>query len=774
MPGSSRGYSDLLKQRGFVSLLAAQALGVFNDNAFKTILSLFILARATTAADRSWMLSACGALFVLPYILFSAYAGQVADRLSKRWVIIPMKLAETALMTLGTVAMFSAYIPVMLAVLFLMGTHSTFLAPAKEGILPEMLPDADLSRANGLLQLTVYTMIVFGPVAAGLLLSVFPDRPYFPAALLVFVALSGVALSLGITRVPPCGYKERFRWNFAGEFWRDFAEIRASRPLFLTVLGIAYFWLLGAVYLLNVLVYGRELLHLGDRELSILNACISIGIGIGATMAGKLSGDHVELGLVPIGSIGLGTFGIDLFFAKHSFVHALVGHGLLGIFGGMFIVPLEAFLQQRAGQQSKGRVIAASNVLTFIGVFIGSGLLWVLRGPFKIQPDQILLVMGFLSFGATAYILTILPDFMVRLCLWLLMHTFYRIQVCGRENLPRRGAALLVCNHISFVDPFVIGAYTQRFIRFLMYRHFYETRGIHWLAKLMGAIQISEADPPRQMVESLREAQGRLREGHLVCIFAEGAISRTGNMLRFRRGFERITRGLSVPIVPVHLDCVWGSIFSYERGHFFFKWPRQVPYPVTVSIGAALSPSTDAFEVRQAVMKLGAEAFAQRDATQRPLPELFLNAARRNWRRFAIADSFGRELNFGRALVGAMLFRRLILERCRNEKMIGILLPPSVPTALLNLGISLAGRVPVNLNYTASADALTLAIARCQIKTIFTSEKLLERFSISKRPGMVMIEDAAKSFSSATKVFHAIAARLLPRFVFDNGCYPPM
>lgn len=288
----------------------------------------------------------------------------------------------------------------------------------------------------------------------------------------------------------------------------------------------------------------------------------------------------------------------------------------------------------------------------------------------------------------------------------------------------------------------------------------------------MGSIPVSEEDPPRKMVESLHEAQARLREGDLVCIFAEGSITRTGNLLRFRRGFERITRGMSVPIIPIHLDRVWGSIFSYERGRFFFKWPRRIPYPVTVSFGAPLPPDAAAFEVRQAVMKLSAESFAHREASQRPLPELFLDAARRNRRRLAMADSFGREVSFGRALVGAMLFRRLINERSANEKTVGVLLPPSVPTALLNLGISLAGRVPVNLNYTASAEAMDIAIERSEIKTIFTSEKLLEKLSIAKRPGMVMIEDVAKTFSGTAKVLYTLAAFLLPPFVLRRWLLP--
>src|SRR5579862_3612853 len=769
---ASQGYSGVLKRPGYAFLLAAQALAVFDDNTFKQLLSYYALAVLTNPAARAQVFAWATALYVLPYILFSSYAGQIADRFSKRQVIIGLKIIEAIILSFATYAMFIGHINAMLAALFLLGVHAAFLDPAKEGILPQIFTDEDLSRANGLMQLTVYSMIVMGPVAAGFLFDSFSRSPYVPVAMLVGTALAGLLLALGITKVEPISQGEKFRLNLLAEFWHDFAEIRASRALLQTVLAIAYFWFLGAVYLQNVIGYGHDLLGLNATGISYLTASVSVGIALGAFIAGKLSGDQVELGLVPIGSVGLGVFGLYLYFIHHSFTHALAGHFLVGLSGGIFIIPLQSFLQARAGEHSKGRVIATSNVFTFTGVVLGAGLFSLLSGYLHLLPNQVLLVMALISFSATAYILTVLPDFMIRLCLWLLAHTFYSIKVRGGENLPKRGPALLVCNHISYVDPFLIGACTQRFIRFLMYRRFYETRGVHWLAKLMGAIPIAADDPPRQVVESLREAQAGLKAGDLVCIFAEGAISRTGNLLRFRRGFERITKGMDVPIIPIHLDRVWGSIFSYDRGKFFFKWPRRIPYPVTVSIGPGLPGNSTPFQVRQAVMKLSADAFARRDATQRPLPELFLDSARRNWSRFAMADSFGRRFNFGRTLVGAMLFRRMILERCAEEKLIGILLPPSVPTALLNLGISMAGRVPVNLNYTSSQESMTTAIAKCEIKTIFTTEKLLERLSIPRTPNMVMIEDVAKGFSSAAKFVHTASARLLPRFVLHAWLLP--
>jgi len=470
----------------------------------------------------------------------------------------------------------------------------------------------------------------------------------------------------------------------------------------------------------------------------------------------------VELGLVPIGSVGLGIFGVALYFTHHSFPLTLAGHFLVGLAGGIFIIPLQSFLQARAGEHSKGRVIAASNVLTFTGVFLGAGLFELLSGPLGLEPHEVLLVMATLSFAVTAYILTVLPDFTIRLAFFLLTHSICRIKVRGRQNLPLRGGALLVSNHVSFIDPFLIGASTERFIRFLLYRSFYARPGLRWFAKLMGAIPIAEQDTPHQVVQSLRTAQARLREGELVCIFAEGAITRTGNLLRFHRGFEHIMRGMNAPIIPVHLDGVWGGIFSYGRGKLFLKWLRRLPHPLTVSIGAPLASNATAFQVRQAVLKLSAEAFAQRDVTQRTLAESFINSAKRQWRHLALADSLGKTLTFGHTLVGAMLFRRLIQRRHRSEEMIGVLLPPMVPSALLNIGITLAGRVPVNLNYTTGPEALAAAIERCELKTIFTSQKLLARLGIAPRPEMVMIEDVTQEFPGSFKIVYGVAARLLP------------
>ena len=344
-----RGYSEVLKRRGFVYLLVAQALAVFDDNAFKQLVLLFVTARVISLATRNLVISLGTALYVLPYIVLSSYAGQVADRFSKRRVIIFMKILEASLLVLATIAMAVGQVAAMLAVLFLLGIHACFLDPAKEGILPQIFPDEDLSRANGLMQLTVYTMIVSGPVAAGLLLDAFLSKPYVPVSMLVGTALLGLVVARGISRVPAIAPGEKFRWNGFSEFWQDFRGNPRIARAFPNRPGHRLF-----------LVSGRGLFAKRDRlrprsfafEQYRNQLPHGFGIdrhGLGAFVAGKLSGDQVELGLVPIGSVGLGVFGVFLFFGHHSFAQVFIGHFLLGFSGGIFIIPCNPTCRRTRG-----------------------------------------------------------------------------------------------------------------------------------------------------------------------------------------------------------------------------------------------------------------------------------------------------------------------------------------------------------------------------------------------------------------------------------------
>jgi acyl-[acyl-carrier-protein]-phospholipid O-acyltransferase/long-chain-fatty-acid--[acyl-carrier-protein] ligase len=373
----------------------------------------------------------------------------------------------------------------------------------------------------------------------------------------------------------------------------------------------------------------------------------------------------------------------------------------------------------------------------------------------RLPPHRLPLLSGILTLAGTLYILARLPDFLIRFTLWLLTHTLYRIRIVGRENVPSRGPALLVSNHISMADGLLVGSCLQRFVRFLVFRTYYYLPLFHWLFSRMKAIPIAGGDP-KLVAESLERARRELRDGHVVCIFAEGAISRTGNLLKFKRGFERIMEGLDVPVIPVHLDRLWGSIFSFASGRFFWKWPQRIPYPVTVSFGRPLPAHATAHQVREAVLELGADAVIHRRSPRDLLHLRFLSTARRNWFRLAIADSSGKQLTYGRALIASLLLARWLRQHptpnTQHLDAVGVLLPACAAGALANIAALFAGKIPVNLNFTAGPEAMDSALRQCNIRLILTSRAFVQKASLPEIPGMVFLEDIFPRFTLLDKI----------------------
>ncbi len=758
---ASGKYKDLLTALGFQAFLWTQFLGAFNDNVYKIVVAMLAVHVATSAGGGSGHLSLVGAVFLLPFYLFSGYAGHIADVSSKRTVLIVTKALEIVAMALGFVAFLSGRIDLMLGVLFLMALQSTFFSPAKYGILPEMFPDRDLSRANGLLEMTTFLAIILGTSIGSLVFAMWKDRLAWIALTLIGIAIAGTITSLAISRVPPSGSQKPFRLNPWAEIGEGLTRLYQERTLWLTVVGIAYFWFMGALLQMDIILLGKEVMELEDFWIGILGAFLAIGIGIGSVAAGRLSGDKVELGLVPLGSIGIGGFSILLASSTASYAQTVTALLLLGFSGGLFIVPLNAVLQQKSGREERGRVIATSNFVTTGGVLLASGVLWTLRDLFQLQADRIILVFGLFTLLGTVYILRILPDFLIRFTLWMVTHTIYRIRIVGQEHVPFHGPALLVCNHISHSDGLLVGACVQRFIRFMVYRPYYELKPLNWLFRLMRAIPVTGGNR-KEVIQSLERAREELRQGHVVCIFAEGALSRTGTLLPFKRGFERIVAGVDVPVIPVHLDRLWGSIFSFKDGKFFWKWPERIPYPVTVSFGSPLPATARAEEVRQAIMEMGSAAVEHRKTPRDLLHLRFLTTAKRRWFSLAMADSTGKKLSFGEALVSSLLLARWLQKQSLEDRMVGILFPPSIAGAVANIAVLLAGKVPVNLNFTAGREAMVSAIQQCSIRMILTSRIVLHKAKLEHMEGMVFLEEAVKGISSLQKVQTTLTALLLP------------
>jgi acyl-[acyl-carrier-protein]-phospholipid O-acyltransferase / long-chain-fatty-acid--[acyl-carrier-protein] ligase len=758
---ASGSYTEILKNRGFFFFFWTQFLGAFNDNFYKIIVTLIVLDIPEAAGGGKHFIPLIGGLFILPFLLFSGYSGYLADVYSKRTILVGVKCFEVVVMSFGLLGFISDSVAAMLAVVFLMGLHSTIFSPAKYGIIPEILPDRDLSRGNGLLEMSTFMAIILGTALGGTIYESWKHRLDWIGIVLIAIAVLGTLTSLGITRVPPSAAAKQFIPNPAAEIWQGTRRLYSDRTLWLTVMGISYFWFLGAFLQMVLPLYGKEILNLGETRIGLLWTFAALGVGAGSLMAGRLSGDKIELGLVPLGACGMGVFSLALFFIRPSFAVAAVLLLGIGFFAGFFAVPLNALLQQRADRDAKGRLIATNNVFNTIGVLAATALLGILVTRLRLTADLQILILGLLTFVMTVYVLCLMPDVAVRFVLWLITHSLYRIRVVGRENIPHDGPALLVSNHVSFVDALMIGASIPRFVRFMLLREYYDIRWLNWLFRLMKVIPVVPTSR-RGIVESLRRARAELESGEVVCIFAEGAISRTGHLLAFKRGFEKIVEGSTVPIIPVHLDQLWGSIFSFKKGRFFWKRPTLLPYHVTVSFGPSLPAGSDTQAVREAVQDLESEAARHRRRPRDLLHAKFIRTAKRRWFSFCMADTTGAELTFGRTLVGARLLASWLRHHTAGESMIGVLLPASVGGALANAAVALAGKVPVNLNFTAGTDAIGAAIERCGVKTILTSRLFLTRAGLMERPGMVFLEDLRKTFTGLQKVSALLTSLLLP------------
>jgi acyl-[acyl-carrier-protein]-phospholipid O-acyltransferase / long-chain-fatty-acid--[acyl-carrier-protein] ligase len=732
-------------KRGFWSLIVTQFQTAFNDNALKFLVIYIVVAMDFPQKQRDLLVLIVGALFALPFIFFSMTGGYFADRYSKRSVTIGTKFLELGVMAFFILGLALRSVPMECVGVFLISAEAALFGPSKYGLLPELLPDPRLSWGNGIIELGTFLASVGAMMAAGILADRYHGREAVAGLMLFAFTLFGLATSFGISRVPPADPARTFRWNPLGELGAQLKTIFADRILGWAVLGNTYLFFLAALLQFVIVIYGHDVLQIDDTHTAYLQAAIGIGIGLGSAAAGYLSGGKIEYGLIPLGALGMTVFGALLYSPRPALWVAGTHLAFLGFFGGLFAVPLGALIQHRPRPEQKGGVIAAANLLSFVGIFIAAGAYYLFSSVFHQTARGLFLDGAILTLISTAYSIYLLPDSLLRFVLWAATHSIYRIRVEGRENVPERGGALFVCNHMSFVDGCLLQAAVDRPIRFLIYKGIYDLPYVKPFAKLMGAIPISAEQRPREMLQSLRAATNAIKAGEIAGIFAEGQITRIGQMLPFRRGMERIMKGVDAPIVPVSLDGVWGSIFSFDRGRFFWKLPRSIPYPVTVSFGKPMPPTATPFEVRRAVRELQTAAYTHRKKHLRTLHHSLIRTAHLHPLRFAMADKRHPRTNWGSALLSAIFIARRLRPAWAGQEIVGILLPPSVPAALVNLAATLSGKVPVNLNYTISDEALASCAAQCNLATVITTKPLLDRIPL-KIPGKtILLEEAAAS-----------------------------
>jgi len=748
------------RARSLRSLLAAQFLGAFNDNAWK-LMVIFLLERQLSTPSEGELQQVAKLGFVvltIPLLLFSVPAGWLADRVSKRTVIIAMKWLELVLMA-GGLALLATHPDsgaALLAVLGLMGLQSAVFGPAKYGIVPELVPHTRISMANGLLGMWTFFAIIAGTILGPILLKESGSAPWIASTVLVSLSAVGVWFAHRIRPLPPA----RAEGGFADTIRGAWSAMRAEPALWLAALGAAAFWGVSSLLGQNVLVYARSVLELDEKWRTAPLGIYAIGIGIGSVVAGRISGDKVETGLIPLGAIGLAALTLLTGLTQPGVFGLGAIMALLGVCSGFVLVPLDSLLQWLAPADRRGGVISLANVLAFGGMLLGS-LLGGELADRGLSSTAIWTAAGVLTLAGTAWALWTLPIAFLRLIVFLYTHTLYRVTVRGAVNVPASGPALLTPNHMSYMDGLFLIAALDRPVRFVVDEEQYNRPFFKPVLKMAGAIPVSQNGGPKDILRALRAAGEALDRGELVCIFPEGQITRTGAMLGWRRGFERILKGRSAPILPVHLDRIWGSAFSHGRPNR----PREFPQKITVSFGTLLPSGTPLHRVRQAVVDLGSDAWNERHEDARTLHREFLASVRRGPWRLSLVDARAGALSRLEAAAGAIALARRLRPHWEGQERVGILLPAGVAATLVNAAAALAGREAINLNFTTTVES---AIRQAGVKSVVTSKRLVEMLPDDVTP--ILLESVAPLISRAAKLVASSAALLWPKRWVELYC----
>lgn len=651
------------------------------------------------------------------------------------------------------------------------------------------------------------------------------------AAFLMGLGVIGFIFTLIIKPLPAADPARKLKANPVGETIYNLRTLYSNRALFSTAMGMAFFWFMANLAQSTVLSFGDKILFLTESEVAPLQAMLVLGVAGGSLLAGLWSAGKIELGIVTIGGLGMSISATALFFVGTHFgpivastqssqptvsqtvaqesvasvsnrddrkspivkpsnnaptetvnraSHTPEGRRAilwtcifllaLGLSAGLFNVPLEAYLQHRSDPKQVGVNIAASNFMVFSCILLSSGLYWVLRQKLGLSPSSVFLVAGVGAAPVAIWIFRLIPKETIRCLFWLAFRLVYKVRVYGSHNLPVTGGGLIVCNHVSWLDGILLILNSERPIRMIAWADYVSTGVTGWLARLYGTIPIKSVDGPKAIVAALNTAKEAVKNGELVCIFAEGQLTRTGQLQPFQRGLMKIIDKTDAPVIPTYLDELWGSIFSHRDGKFFWKWPRRWPYPITLVFGEPIKNPDNVNEVRLAVEKLGVDASFKRMSQELIPSRVFLRKCRSARFQKKIADSSGDEIVGSKLLIATLCIKRT-LERHwlkSDEKNIGILLPPSNGGLIANTAVTVSGRVAVNLNYTLSDKDIRYCIEQAGIRHVITSRKFLEKKPIDLNAEVIFMEDVKERVSGIDKASSAVAAHAVPMWLLER------
>ncbi len=595
---------SLITQRRFAPYFLTQFLGAFNDNVFKN--ALVILFTFKIVSDHSSVLvNLAAVIFILPFFLFSPLAGQIADKYEKSTLIRKIKWVEIAIMCIGVAGLLLNSIPMLLAVLFLMGTQSAFFGPIKYSILPQHLGQDELMGGNALVEAGTFLAILFGTILGGVLASF--DQYVVPVSIaIVCFSVLGRLVCQFIPAALPENPDLTIDYNPIRAGSNIFKTLASNKSVLYTVFGISWFWFFGATFLTQLPVFSREYMQGDPYVATVLMAMFSIGIGLGSFISSKLARGRVEIGLVPVGALGLTVFGAYLglmdmpfsttentvvsIFTNFAYIKTLIALLLLAVSGGLFIVPLYAFVQTRTPLQHLSRNIAANNILNALFMVI-AGIFAIVCFKLGNSIQNLFLIVAVMNAVVGLFIFNRVPEYTMQLGAWILMHSLYRIGKHDLDNIPKDGAAVLACNHVSFVDPIVIGAISPRPMRFVMYHKIYNLPIIHHFFKQAGAIPIAPSkEDPELLEQAYNSIADALQRGELVCIFPEGGLTPDGQLQELKPGIERILQRTPAPVIPMAISGLWGTWFSRAKGRAMKGWPRHWMKKIDVYTGELIQP----------------------------------------------------------------------------------------------------------------------------------------------------------------------------------------
>jgi 1-acyl-sn-glycerol-3-phosphate acyltransferase len=612
---SAKSQFTLLRERRFAPLFWVQFLGAANDNIFKFAFTLLATYAAHTWGNVEPRFAGflIGALFIAPFMLFSATSGQLADKLEKSWFIRRVKDAEILVMVIGAAGLALQSAPLVYVAIFLLGLQSTVFGPVKYSYLPQHLDAHEVTGGNGMVEMGTFVAILLGTIGGGLLIGELGAHgALVTAAVVLLIAVLGRVAAQFVPHSPAADPGLTINWNPFTETWANLKIAHGNAAVFNSIIGISWLWFFGSIFLTSFTPYARTNLGGNEAVVTFLLAVFSIGIGVGSLACEKLSGRRVEIGLVPFGSIGMTVFAIDLYFASAAFAPMTDGTlgqflsrqgawrivldlTLLAMFSGLYSVPLYALIQTRADRARVARIVAANNILNAVFMVVASLAATALLAA-GLSIPQLFLVTALMNAAVALYIYRLVPEFLLRFLAWVLAHSLYRVRSINTDSIPAEGAAVLACNHVSFVDAVLIMGESPRPIRFVMDHRIFKIPLMNWFFKNARAIAIAPAREDPKMLEAANQRiDAALAEGDLVCIFPEGKITFDGELSPFKQGVQRIVERVPVPVYPMALRGLWGSFFSRYGGAAFSRpvdarLRRGLRSKVELVVGSPLPP----------------------------------------------------------------------------------------------------------------------------------------------------------------------------------------